>query len=125
MSVLPNLAAHPSGVEQMSSSRAVRHVARHSALDQKLHGRVARSPSRDVQRAAILRDAPIAVALLEQCPDLHAEIEKSPNAVGIPIAGELREQLASLRLDFADELRFALQCPVPKAGLDESRPWIG
>jgi hypothetical protein len=47
-----------------ASARGVRspvlHIYRRSALDQKVHGRVTRSPGGQVKRRAVLRDAPIA-----------------------------------------------------------------
>src|SRR5439155_26144802 len=79
-----------------------------STFDEESYGRVLRAPGRYMQRRTVLRDAEIGVALLVRRRDVHAEIEEVANAVRIPDARELREQLAAFGEDLSHEPEFPI-----------------
>ena len=64
------------GEHQRNASFPVRHVDRRAPLDEQLHGRARRAPGGDVERGALFRDPPIAVALFVDGGDIGPEIER-------------------------------------------------
>ena len=58
-----------------------------------------------MQRRAVFRHVEIGIAIVGHGVHIDAKIEQLPNAIRVPDTRELREQFASLRHQFAHQLR--------------------